>query len=261
MTTQIPFQKGYSPVNGINMYYEIHGEGLPLVLIHGGGSTIESSFGRLIPQLAGQRKVIAMELQAHGRSSDRDAPESFEQDADDVAALLHNLGLDKADILGYSNGGNTAMQIAIRHPGLVNKLIVTSSFYKREALPAGFFDMMANATLGDMPEILRKAFLKVNSDTARLQAMFNKDRERMLRFKDWPEDMIRSIKAPALFISGDQDVASPAHTAAMASLVSGSRVMILPCGHGSFIGVAESPDVGGHIFDSTVAVIRHFLDQ
>ena len=108
---------GYAPVNGLSMYYEIQGSGtIPLVLIHGGGSTIESSFGKLLPAFAAYTSVIAVELQAHGRTNDRDAPESFEQDADDVAGLLRYLGVGKANIFGFSNGGSTAMQVAIRHP-------------------------------------------------------------------------------------------------------------------------------------------------
>src|SRR5689334_21440507 len=105
---------GYAPVNGINMYYEIHGQGdLPLVLIHGGGSTIESTFGNLLPLVNDYGKLIAIELQAHGRTSDRDAPESFELDADYVAALLKYLKIQKANFIGFSNGGTTTMQIAI----------------------------------------------------------------------------------------------------------------------------------------------------
>lgn len=123
------------------MYYEIHGNGaMPLVLIHGGGSTIETSFGNILPLLSGYFKVIAIELQAHGRTSDRDAAESFEQDADDVAALLQYLKTDKANFLGFSNGGTTAMQIAIRHPGMVNKMIVVSANYKKDGMITGFFE-------------------------------------------------------------------------------------------------------------------------
>src|SRR6185437_974999 len=106
-------KQDYAEVNGIRMYYEIHGEehgGLPLVLIHGGGSTIESTFRTVLPLLAQAHKVVALELQAHGRTSDRDAPESFEQDADDVAGLLKHLGITKANILGFSNGGTTTLQ-------------------------------------------------------------------------------------------------------------------------------------------------------
>src|ERR1700761_8634804 len=98
---------GYAPVNGLHMYYQIHGEGkMPLVLIHGGGSTIETSFERLLPLFAKNNKVIALELQAHGRTGDRDAPESFNQDADDVAGLLKYLDIAKANIVGFSNGGS-----------------------------------------------------------------------------------------------------------------------------------------------------------
>ncbi|HYG14730.1 MAG TPA: alpha/beta hydrolase, partial [Bacteroidia bacterium] len=115
-------KNGYSDVNGIKMYYEIYGQGKPLVLIHGGGSTIQTTFGRVLPLFSG-RQLICVELQAHGRTGDRNTALSFEQDADDVAALLKNLGIEKADIFGFSNGGNTALQLAIRHPQLCNKVI------------------------------------------------------------------------------------------------------------------------------------------
>src|SRR5476651_2291146 len=124
---------GHAPINGLNMYYEIYGAGdIPLVLIHGGGSTIETTFSNLLPIFSAYNKVIAVELQAHGRTSDRDAPESFTQDADDVAALLRYLGVDKANFLGFSNGGSTVMQIAIRHADLTNKIIAISAAYKRD---------------------------------------------------------------------------------------------------------------------------------
>jgi pimeloyl-ACP methyl ester carboxylesterase len=133
------FKSGYAIINGINMYYQIHGKGgLPLVLIHGGGSTIETSFGAVLPQLSREGEVVAVELQAHGRTSDRDQEETFEQDADDVAALLKYLKIEKANFLGFSNGGNTAMQIGIRHPETVNKLVIASAFYKREGDDPGF---------------------------------------------------------------------------------------------------------------------------
>src|ERR1700733_14941843 len=97
------FTRGYSEVNGLKMYYEIHGEGKPLVLIHGGGSTIQTSFGNIIPLLAKHRQIVAVELQAHGRTNDRDTDLTFKQDADDVAAVLNDLKIPKADILGFSN--------------------------------------------------------------------------------------------------------------------------------------------------------------
>ena len=120
-------QTGYAPIGGLKMYYEIHGTGgMPLVLIHGGGSTIETTFGNILPLFARHHQVIAVELQAHGRTSYRDGAVSFEQDADDVAGLLKYLKINKADFMGFSNGGNTAMQIEIRHPEVVNKLVIAS---------------------------------------------------------------------------------------------------------------------------------------
>src|ERR1700761_1052919 len=122
-------QGNYARVNGIKMYYEIHGSGNPLVLLHGGGSTIYTSFGRILPDLAKNHQVIAVELQAHGHTGDRDAPETFKQDSDDVAELLSQLHISKADILGFSNGGQTTLQLAMTHPDKVNKIIVASAFY------------------------------------------------------------------------------------------------------------------------------------
>ncbi|HJS53893.1 MAG TPA: alpha/beta hydrolase, partial [Chitinophagaceae bacterium] len=123
---------GYAPVNGLKMYYEIHGTGTPLVLLHGAFNTINMAFGQLIPELSKKRQVIAVELQGHGRTTDIDRPFSFETMADDVGALLKYLKIDSADIFGYSMGGGVAWQLAIRHPEAVRKLIITSSVYKYE---------------------------------------------------------------------------------------------------------------------------------
>src|SRR5579864_1201947 len=110
------FKNGYAEVNGLTMYYEIYGEGKPLVLIHGGGSTIQVTFERIIPPLAKHRQIVAMDLQAHGRTNDRQADLTFSQDADDIAQLLKILGIGKADFLGFSNGGHTLIEIMLRHP-------------------------------------------------------------------------------------------------------------------------------------------------
>lgn len=225
MSSTIFFTNGYSAVNGLKMYYEIHGEGEALVLIHGGGSTIQTSFGKILPKLAEDYLAIAVELQCHGHTNDRDTPESFEQDADDVAALLHNMKIPKASFLGFSNGGNTAMQIAFRYPEIVSKLILCSTFYQREGLPSDFFEGMKQATLDVMPAVLRNAFLEIDPDEDKLQNMFNKDRERMLHFTNWKDEMLQSIKVPALVIAGDRDVISPEHTAKMSKVIPNFRLM------------------------------------
>jgi pimeloyl-ACP methyl ester carboxylesterase len=253
------FQSGYAPVNGIKMYYEINGQGKPLVLIHGGGSTIGTTFGNIIPLLAKHHQVIAVELQAHGHTNDRDAPESFEQDADDVAGLVNYLKIAKADFFGFSNGGNTTMQIGIRHPEMVNKLIIASAFYKREGMFKGFFEMMENANLETMPGYLKKAFLEINNDTAMLQNMFEKDKARMLQFKDWRAEDLSLIKAPSLIIAGDQDVATVEHTAEMAHKIPNSRLLIVPGNHGSFILEASAPKTESKIPELTLAAIEEFL--
>jgi pimeloyl-ACP methyl ester carboxylesterase len=250
---------GYLNVNGIKMYYEKYGKGNPLVLIHGGGSTIQTTFGKIIPELSKDNQIIAVELQGHGHTSDRNSPESFEQDADDVAGLLQNLHISKASFFGFSNGGNTAIQIAVRHPEIVNKLILASTFYKREGLQNGFFEGMKRATINDMPQSLRTAFLQINPDSSRLVTMFNKDKERMLQFKDWTDETISSIKMPSLIICGDRDVVTSGHAVAMSKLISDSRLIILPANHGSYIGVAESPDHDSTMFKMVLDVIEHFL--
>ena len=260
-STKDNFTSGYSNVNGIRMYYEIHGEGQPLVLIHGGGSTIGTSFGRLLPIISKQFKVIAVELQAHGRTEDRDAPESFEQDADDVAALLHNLKISTTHVLGFSNGGSTAMQIAYRHPELVDRLIVASAFYKRDGLQPGLLDNIRNATFDVMPQIFKDEFLKVNRDPKRLRTMFEKDRNRMATFKDWSDDVLFSIKSPTLIITGDHDVATPEHSVAMSRLIPNCRLLMLPAGHGQYIGVAESPAPKGNMLELTADIISRFLRE
>src|SRR5215216_4201762 len=123
----------YAEVNGLEMYYEIHGTGEPLILLHGGVGAIEM-FGEVLPLLAEGRQVIAADLQAHGRTADIDRPLSFESMADDIAALIEHLGFEKADVMGYSLGGGVALQTAIRHPELVNKLVLISTAFQRNGM-------------------------------------------------------------------------------------------------------------------------------
>ena len=254
------FQNGYSDVNGIKMYYEIYGEGKPLVLIHGGGSTIQTSFGKIIPLLAKTRKVIGVELQAHGRTSDRNTPISFEQDADDVNTFLKNLNINKADVLGFSNGGNTTMQLAIRHPEVVDKIIVASAFYKRDGMGPGFWNFMKEGTINDMPKTLKEEFLKVTPDSAKLQNLFEKCSKRMLEFEDWDDEQLRSIKAKTLIVAGDKDVATPEHYVAMYRLIPNCELMVIPGGHGKFMGEIDFPNAERNI-ESFVLLLEEFFNE
>lgn len=255
------FKSGYSEVNGLNMYYEIHGEGKPLVLIHGGGSTIQTTYGNIIPLLSKSRQIIAMDLQAHGRTGDRSTDLSFEQDADDVAALLHNLKVPGADIFGYSNGGHTLIEIALRHPSVINKMIIASSFYNRSAAVPQFWDGFDNVTIDMMPQSLKDGFLKVNNDKTAFQNMFNKDVQKMKTFKGWTEEQMRSIKLPTLIINGNDDVGSVEHAVEMYRIMSNSQLIILPGKHGAYIGAVEYLENGKWDQQYIVDIINNFLNE
>lgn len=252
---------GYSEVNGLNMYYEIYGQGKPLVLIHGGGSTIQTSFEKIIPLLAKNRKVIGLELQAHGRTNDRNADLSFEQDADDIATLLKNLNIDKADFFGFSNGGTTTLQIAIRHPEIVDKIILGSALAKRNGVPEWFWDFMAQAALENMPEELKTGYKKVAADPNGLQVMHDRDAKRMLNFKDIPDEQIKSIKAPTLIVIGDKDIITPEHAIELSRQITNAQLAIIPGGHGEYMG--EITTIGPNFKESDLIVpmIEKFLDE
>jgi len=259
-STNLAFKSGFSDVNGIKMYYEIYGEGKPLVLLHGGGSTIQTSFGRIIP-LFSNRQLICVELQAHGRTSDRNSELSFEQDADDVATLLKNLTIEKADILGFSNGGNTALQMGIRHPELCNKIVASSILLKRDGTFPQFWEFMKNGTFEQMPQHYKDAFMKVNPDSTKLMNMYQKCANRMIHFKDFPNEQIQSIKTPVLLVNGDADVATSEHVVAMSKLIPNCKLAIIPGGHGTYIGEITTLKEKYNGTDFIVPIIENFLDE
>jgi pimeloyl-ACP methyl ester carboxylesterase len=225
-------KSGYAPVSGLKMYYEIHGtadgKNPPLVLLHGGGSTIETSFGNVLPSFAKTRQVIAFEQQGHGHTTDIDRPFTFEQSADDAATLLRYLKVERADFFGYSNGGNIALQVAIRHPDLVRKLIVASAMFKRDGLYPEFWDSMKHATLQNMPEELREAYLGVAPNPKNLPTFHDKCVKRMLEFKDWRPEDIQSIDAPTLVMIGDADIVRPEHAVEMFRLLPHAQLAVFP---------------------------------
>jgi len=251
---------GYAEVNGLKLYYEIYGSGTPLVLIHGGGSTLQTTFGRVLHEFAKTHKVIAVEMQAHGHTADIDRPLSFQQDADDIAALLKYLNIDKASIFGFSNGASTALQFAIRHPEMTDKIIVGSTFYNKAGAPDWFWDMMGKATFEGMPQPYKDEFLKINPDTNALHRMYERDVARMRSFPDITEEQMRAIKAPAFIILGDKDVTTPEHAAEMHRLLANSRLAIIPGGHGDYIGEMTTPQ-DPVLIAATVSMINKFLNE
>lgn len=249
---------GYALVNGLNMYYEIHGTGKPLVLIHGGGSTLQTTFGRVLNDFAKTHQVIAVEMQAHGHTADINRPLSFTQDADDIAALLKHLNINKADIFGFSNGASTTLQFAIRHPEMTNKIIVASTFYKKAGAPDWFWSMMSKPTFEGMPQPYKDAFLAINPDITALHRMYERDVARMLNFPDITDEQMKSIKAPAFIILGDKDVTTTEHAAEMQRLLANSRLAIIPGGHGDYIGELTTTQ-DSTLIAATVSMINEFL--
>ncbi len=248
-------QTGYAPVNGLRIYFEIHGKANParppLVLLHGGGDTIKTSFGHILPELARDRQIIAFEQQGYGHTADiADRPFSFEQSADDTAALLDHLHIEKADLFGFSNGGTIALQVAIRHPKVVRKLVVASALFKRDGAYPWLWDAMANAKLENMPQELQKEYLKVAPHPENLRMFHDKAAQRMRDFKDIPTDAIRGITAPALVVVGDADVVRPEHAVEMFRLLPRAQLAVLPgTDHMQVTARAEwlAPMIGGFL--------------
>lgn len=262
MTDDTNFESGYSDVNGLKMYYEIHGAGKPLVLIHGGGSTLETSFGKIIPLLANHRQIVGVELQAHGHTNDRNKALAFEQDADDVATLLSNLKILKADFLGFSNGAHAAIEIALRHPELINKLILASGVYQRNATAPLFWDGFEGANLtAHLPPVLKEGYLKANNDKAGLQNMFDKDVQRMKVFKGWEDDQLKAIKAPTLLMSGNKDIINPEKAVEIYRLIPDCELAILPGGHGDYLGSIETLRDDKWEQSYAAGLIEYFLDK
>jgi pimeloyl-ACP methyl ester carboxylesterase len=232
-------QTGYASVNGLEMYYEIHSAGPPLVLLHGALMTIEN-FGEILPSLAKSRQVIAIEQQAHGRTADVDRPFSYAQMADDTAALLGQLRIEEADIFGYSMGGGIALEMAMRHPELVRKLVVAAAGYSN----AGVYPEVLEGIAKLKPEDLagspwQEAYARVAPNPEDWPALLAKVQQMDMAFEGWPPEAISSIEAPTLVIVGDADIVRPEHAVEMLRLLGGgvpgdlaglprSRLAVLP---------------------------------
>jgi pimeloyl-ACP methyl ester carboxylesterase len=220
-------QTGYAPVNGLQMYYELHGagEGAPLVLLHGAFSAIGTSFGKMLPGLSASRPVIAVEQQAHGHTADIDRPLTLEQMADDTAALLRYLNVDRADLFGYSVGAAVALQIAIRHPALLRKQVLASVSYTSEGLHPG---LMAGLE-GMRPEQMMgtpwyEEYLEIAPHPEQFPTLFAKKSQMDKTIKDlWPET-IKAITAPTMIVLGDSDIIRPEHAVEMFRLLGGGVV-------------------------------------
>jgi pimeloyl-ACP methyl ester carboxylesterase len=231
---------GYAPVNGLRMYYEVHGSGEPVVLLHGAFMTITNNWDGWIDELSKTRKVIAVEMQGHGRTADIPREPSSENLADDVAALLKYLKISRADLIGYSMGGRVALQVAVRHPDQVRKVVVMSSTFRRDGMTQEGLDALTKLT----PEVFAGSPLE--AEYKRLSPTpddFPKFVKRMIaaasKENDLSAEQLQSTTAPMFFIYGDADGIRLEHIAEMFRLKGGgiygdlrprsaSRLAILP---------------------------------
>jgi pimeloyl-ACP methyl ester carboxylesterase len=224
-TTSHSAESAYARVNGLNMYYEVHGAGEPLLLLHGGLGH-SAMFGELLPRLAEHRKVIAVDLQAHGRTADIDRPLRYELMADDIAALIGHLGYANADIMGYSLGGGVALRTAIQHPQRVRRLVVMSA----PCAQSGWYPEIASGMRGingsaaaDMRETpMYQSYVAVAPRKESFPKLLDKMGDLMSRENDWSRD-IGKITAPTLLIYGDNDAVPPSHVAKFFELLGGGK--------------------------------------
>jgi pimeloyl-ACP methyl ester carboxylesterase len=241
MTTNTNNPAGkYASINGINLYYEIHGTGKPLIMLHGGFGTFEM-FSALSPTLAQHHQVIGVDLYGHGRTALTDRPLRLEQMADDIAGLIGHLGLEKADILGYSLGAAVALQTAIRHPEHISKLVVISTPFKR----TGWHPEMQTGMASIAPEFfigtpLHDAYMRVAPKPEDFSRFVAAMKDGMSQYSDWTES-VAALKIPTLIIAGDSDGLPPSHAVAFFKLLGG--------------GLRDAGWNGEHLISSQLAIL------
>jgi pimeloyl-ACP methyl ester carboxylesterase len=231
----------YADLNGLRMYYEVHGSGQPLVLLHGGFGTADG-WAPLIPTLTKNRKVIILEQQGHGHTADRDGPLTYEQMAEDTAALLTQLKLSEADVFGYSDGGVVALGVAIRHPALVGRLAVLGAntgrakdvyhpemYSQYQSLPADF-----------APEELKEPYDRVAPDPTKWPVLVAKVKGLGRDFTGYAAQDVKSIKTPTLIMIGDRDIVRPEHAVEMFRMIPHAQLAIFP-GSDHFV-ILTSPE-------------------
>jgi pimeloyl-ACP methyl ester carboxylesterase len=213
----------YAEVNGLNLYYEIHGTGAPLVLLHGGLGSGEM-FGPILPALSERHQVIAPDLQGHGRTADIDRPLDVTLMADDIAALIDHLGLDAPDVMGFSLGGGVALQTAIRHPSRVRRLVAVSAHARRDAIypemlaQQGQVNAAAAEFLKDTP--MYELYQRVAPHPEDFPRLLDKAGQAMAQDFDFTEQ-VRGLQVPTLIVAADADMAPPSHYAELFTLLDG----------------------------------------
>ena len=212
----------YAKVHGLRMYYEMHGAGFPLVLLHGGLSAIGTSFGKLLPGLARSRQVIAIEQQAHGHTADIDRPLTYRQMAEDTVALLSQIGIEQADFFGYSIGAGIVLEIAIEHPSRVRKLVAATPIFTADGFQPGVLagmEALQPEHLAGSP--FQEEYARIAPHPQDWPQLIAKVKQLNREFVDWSDDSIASIKVPTLLIAADSDIVLPEHVVELFRLLGG----------------------------------------
>jgi len=221
----------YADVNGLRMYYEIHGAGRPVVALHGGLLSIDLSFVDLLPTLADGRQVIAIDLQGHGRTTDIDRLPLPENLAGDVVALLDELGVERADFVGFSYGGLTALAVATLFPERVGRLVLASAHFRRDGFHEEITASDGNSTrTPTAQEFLgwQESYQRIAPDPDHFWAFADKLTKAVHSFTDWTPEQLRAITAPTLVIVGDNDFVRLEHAIELHELLADARLAVLP---------------------------------
>lgn len=224
---------GYADVNGLHMYYEVHGEGTPLVLLHGGMLSIDLNFARLIPDLATRHRVIGVEMQGHGRTADIDRTITPAALAGDVVGLLDHLGIDRAHVLGHSLGAAVALELAVSHPGRVRSIVPASASVRMEGVHEDLTDPAKQATSARMPTQqdfadMQQTYTKLSPHPERFEDFLKQLSQSSADLQGWSDEQLAGITAPALLVIGDRDFVTIEHGALMIRLIPGSQLAVLP---------------------------------
>lgn len=259
---------GYAANADLRMYYQVHGEPgerPPLLLIHGGGSTIESNWTNALPVLAANREVIAVEQEGHGRTLPVRRSHDLDSDVADLLAVLDALHLPTVDVLAFSAGNRAAIGLALAHPERVRRQVLASAPWRRDAMVDGFWDGLEHGTLDDMPALLRDEYLRVNPGGERLQDFFDLDVNRMLAFDGWSDEEIAAMRQPTLVVVADHDVVTVEGSVRLARAVPYGRLLVVPGNHGDFIGEAWALTLpaaaGPATMRAALELMLEFLDR
>ncbi|MDO9379976.1 MAG: alpha/beta fold hydrolase [Nocardioidaceae bacterium] len=233
LTPTGPTSSGHVDVDGVRVYHEVHGEGPPLVLLHGGVLAIDLDFHALLPTLAETRQVIGIELQGHGRTNDTDRPMSVGTFAADVVAVLDHLGIESADVLGHSLGGAIAIELAISHPSRVRSIVPISASVDTSGIHEDLTDPGKMATSTRMPTAddfaeMRRTYDALSPHPEHFDDFLAKMQGLGATLVGWSDEQLATIAAPTLVVQGDHDFTTNAHAAQMVEKIPGARLAILP---------------------------------